>query len=961
MSSRVSLRARLGVLLAVLFAAAAANAEFVRVTAANSVGNSVYDVTSFGTSCGANCGSINPLNTDGALHGSFSSVALMTNSVTGTVDVLVADLTKGQIIRYTPAYNSSTNQQIAACETVVWPASGSNGQGPTKADGLALDANNNLYIVTNKKPALWVLPATAGYACGTNGGYAANPLLIDNSSFFALGDVTLQDTEVATDTTAAWGPGDLLLLIGSKNKANSAELTVYRQATIQRILSGGAAATAPDAVLIPATGFPSGEFPLGFDFWPSTSAGGHTTIMIDTTAGRVLQYDFTAHGVAPGFPVPYVSGLGSALQKLKVGLYLEVPFAFVTSTTPGSGQILQLGVPVNAPPGTPPGVVGVANVGTNAPDGLAVARAAAVSAASCANPNLQAGQPAPNTCDIGDKGVAPHTIYEYNQTVNGEIVERTCVVLEDPRVKNGVCDGTSLDISTLCPGFGHEIVPGTLCGASGLSGSGFAVVQTSAPGVDNLSGIIVYSNLNADAILPGGNGHQNLLCPGAIAAWAPRGEAGEGTVLKVVNGITQEVDEFVDMTGWCDYPGQGSRGASDYLVGAGLNSAQTGTMQTYANQKFLDLQALVNATPASANDASTLNNDLAQISSYLQQSDWACAAAEIVNFDSDVNGFQGDASGTPGWSFPHNRNPWAEMRGRAGQLYLVVNTYLGQNPPNNNWPANNVPTCQTPSVNVLANGTQSSYSVPQNTPVTISWTSSHATGCKSWGGSAGDNWPAAGTGVPLSGPGTNVTPPAGTTTYGVECKGITGDSGMTSGDSVMVTVVPPPTLSSPVASPATVVVGGTAYLSWSVSMGASCVVSGGPVKTSTNMTATVGPLNTTTTFTVTCSIPVGGQTALPVTVTVVPQVQISSFTATPNRVDGDGDSDDNSTLAWTTSNATSCALSGGGLNVSGLATSGSYGVTRINGTTTYTLTCTSTSGGLAVKNATVTATGEKYD
>src|SRR5215469_9549568 len=129
MSSRVSFCSRLGAALAALVAAAAANAEFIRVTAANSVGNSVYDVTSFGTSCGANCGSINPLNTDGALHGSFSSVVQVVNSATGTVDVLVADATKGQIVRYTPAYSSSTNQPVNACETVVWPASGSNGQG----------------------------------------------------------------------------------------------------------------------------------------------------------------------------------------------------------------------------------------------------------------------------------------------------------------------------------------------------------------------------------------------------------------------------------------------------------------------------------------------------------------------------------------------------------------------------------------------------------------------------------------------------------------------------------------------------------------------------------------------------------------------------------------------------------------------------------------------------------------
>jgi hypothetical protein len=1040
MSLRVSLCTRLGAVLAALFATASANAEFVRVTAANSVGNSIYDVASFSAAtCQSNCGTISPLNSDGARHGSFSSVVLVTNSTTGTVDVLVADATKGQVIRYTPAYNSSSNQPVAACETVIWPASGSNGQGPAKPDGLSTDANNNLYIVTNKKPALWVLPATANYACGTNGGYAANPLLIDNSSFFALGDLVLRDTAVATDTTAAWGPGDLLLLVGSKNKANSAELAVYRQSTIQKILNGGGAVSAPDAILIPASGFPSGEFPQGLDFFPATSPGGHTTIVIATTAGRVLQYDFTANGIAPGYPLVFASGLGSGLQKLKVGLYLEVPYAFVTSTTPGSGEILQLG----APNGGQTNLVGVANVGTNAPDALAVARAAAVPATACAFPNVPAGTPpAPqNICDIGGKGVAPHTIYTYNQTVTGDIVEQTCVVLADPRYVNGVFSGASLDISTVCNGFGHEIIPGTLRGGSGLSGTGFAVVQTSAPGVDNLGGIIVYTNINADAILPPPQGGQNPPCPGAIAAWAPRGEAGEGTVLKVVNGQTQSVDEFVDMTFLCDYPGSGSRGASDYLVGTVLNTSGpngTGSPQTYANQKFLDLQATINAANISAQDATTLNTDLAAIYTYLQQQDYACAADEVINLDSDVASFQPDAAASPGWATPQNPNPWGEIRGRSGQLYNLLNTAILGNPPNNNWPVSSGPTCSVPTVTVTA----SNYSVAANTPLQITWTSKHALSCTAWGGSPSDGWPAAGAVLPTSGGPTTVTP-AGTTTYGVDCTGFGGDSGMTAGDSVVITVVPPPNITSFVANPASVTANvdtsvlswsestganctvsggpitpinatsvragpinattmytltctnsvssqaskmltltavpapaiglftanpmsvtagvGTAVLSWTESTGASCGVSGGPFTPISSTSVKAGPISVTTSYTLTCTNAVGYQSSAAVTLTAVANVKINSFTATPNRVDGDGDSDDNSTLSWQSSNATSCALSGGGLNVSGLPTSSSYFVSKIKGTTTYMLTCTNTSGGIATANATVTATGERRD
>ena len=88
----------------------------MRVTAANSVGNSVYDVTSFATPpCTTNCGTTAVLNSDGSSHGSFSSVVQVTNLATGTVDVLVADASQGQIIRYTPAYNSANNTPLPAC------------------------------------------------------------------------------------------------------------------------------------------------------------------------------------------------------------------------------------------------------------------------------------------------------------------------------------------------------------------------------------------------------------------------------------------------------------------------------------------------------------------------------------------------------------------------------------------------------------------------------------------------------------------------------------------------------------------------------------------------------------------------------------------------------------------------------------------------------------------------------
>src|SRR6266404_6271770 len=193
-----------------ILAAATAHAEFVRVSAANAVGNSVYDVTSFAPPSGATT----PLNSDGSSHGSFSSLVLVANVAAGTVDVLVADAVRGQIIRYTPAVGAT-----AASERVVWSSSGT---GPAHPDGLSVDGAGNLYMVTSKlndntTSAVWVLPASATSSTG----YAATPLLIDATFATANGVKVLQESVVATTTTAAWNVGDLLVLVGNGSSSNS--------------------------------------------------------------------------------------------------------------------------------------------------------------------------------------------------------------------------------------------------------------------------------------------------------------------------------------------------------------------------------------------------------------------------------------------------------------------------------------------------------------------------------------------------------------------------------------------------------------------------------------------------------------------------------------------------------------------------------------------------------------------
>jgi len=337
-----------------------------RVSAANAVGNSVYDVTSFAPPSGATT----PLNSDGSSHGSFSSLVLVANVAAGTVDVLVADAARGQIIRYTPAVGAT-----AASERVVWSSSGT---GPAHPDGLSVDGAGNLYMVTSKlndntTSAVWVLPASATSSTG----YAATPLLIDATFATANGVKVLQESVVATTTTAAWNVGDLLVLVGNGSSSNSqtntndANVLVYRAASISGVLGGSGPRSAPDLIIIAPSQFPAGEFPLGMDFWPPDALSGNTTLLVATTAGRILRFDFSAAtgGVVANLKQVFASGLGSGLHKLKVGQEFEIPSAYVTQTPgTGSGRILQFGAPLT--PGTT-NLTGAASMGVNSPDGLA--------------------------------------------------------------------------------------------------------------------------------------------------------------------------------------------------------------------------------------------------------------------------------------------------------------------------------------------------------------------------------------------------------------------------------------------------------------------------------------------------------------------------------------------------------------------------------------------------------------
>jgi hypothetical protein len=947
--ARVLARAAFAVLAVLPFAAA--NAEFVRVTAANALGNSVYDVTSFTPP-----GTISTLNTDGSKHGSFQALVQVANAATGTVDVLVADATLGQIIRYTPALGATP-----ASETVVWSYTGS-GSGPAHPDGLSVDSAGNLYIVTSKffdgtKGAVWVLPANPASPTG----YAPSPLLIDGTTFSNANGVTvLQETAVATTSTAAWGIGDLLVLVGNKSwpqNGNVSELVVYRAASISSVLSGGGPRGAPDLTLITNSQFPNTEFPTGMDFWPADAQVNHSTLLVATTAGRVLRYDFDPMTLAPSFQV-FASNLGIGLQKIKVGLQLEVPYAFATQVLTGlTGRILQLGAPTS--PGTT-NLIGSATQGVLEPDGLAVARTAAVTAQSCATP---AG------CDISN-GVDPHQITLTGNTVlTGNITEQTCVILTDTRYDaNGNCANVELDARTFCPGFNVSI-PGETCGGSGISKKGFALIRTVANGVDNLPGnpLIVKTQDGVDNILPPAAGGSNPSCnafslnpfsPFAVISWAPRTDATptEGTIVEA-QGDPLGLTPLIDSEGLCDNSSGFSRGGSYFAVGLIYNAVALGGpngFSTFALKKYTNLFNTADAAnisttitqPSGTSTKGALETALGQVNTYLAQQDYACAANAVVATNALVANDPNPAANYPGDSV-NNPNPWGEIQGRLANLYVILNTLILGNTTNAEWPLA-LPDAPPPCAPQIMSFTAPAAVLSGTSPA-LGWTAAHATSCAITGSPGGYS----AQGLAVSGS-TNAPAIAANTTYTLTCSNPYSASGTS--QQIMVTAVQTPTINSFSASAPAVLSGGTVTLSWS-SNAMSCAISGSPGGFAANGSGSgsvpTTPITANTTYTLSCSNSSGGVTATatappPVMVTAVQTPTINSFSASAPAVLSGG----TVTLNWS-SNAMACAVAGtpGGFAANG---SGSGGVltTPITANTTYTLACSNSSNGVT---ATATA------
>jgi sugar lactone lactonase YvrE len=676
------------------------------VTGANSNGNAIYDLNLVGTPpLIGNKNGATPINKDGSSHGGFEALVWVPNSYTNTLDLIVADAEKGAIVYYSgPSYGTATTLH-------TWSKSSA---GPSQPNGLSVDAAGDLFVVSSSwsgypNPGVWVLPFESS-ACNGNHGWTCygKPLLVDDT-FSGVRTLALAESVVASTTTALWNMGDLLVLVGD---SFDARVIVYHKTSIAKVLAGNGPLNGPDATAIPWLRFLQElAVPFGMDVWPPDATHG-TSLLFTTLDGRILRFDTTADAFVGNF----ASGLGPLLQKIKVGTFASTPYAFVAQREPNNGgRILQLGEPP-ANGGNP--ILGTLTTGVSEPVGLAVLSGTdSTPAASCVP-----------SCPLLNGAITPMiTPPPGAPPPEGNLLMQSCTVPSDPRVTYPgnvwTCNGTqTLDVANYCPGFPSTIIPGSVCGHSGSSGSGFVVFKGTALQFDPASNNYqIQTQQNASVLLPG---PKNLGCnpaPGSLVPqllWTTRSD------LIGVEGTEVEGKTFLELSGYCDAPGTVDHELSMFAGGLALNNTASGLpngLPGYVANKYSNLLAELPEQNIQVSVEGSLKACVQQSQTYFNSgvsgspNGFSCAVNELVQchgiVTANLGAFNSNLTPTGG-----NPSPAYDDDGRLASLFLTINAEVALNSVNSTWPPANVPPCVTL--------TATPASVPAGSAATLSWISS---------------------------------------------------------------------------------------------------------------------------------------------------------------------------------------------------------------------------------------------
>lgn len=302
------------------------------------------------------------------------------------------------------------------------------------------------------------------------------------------------------------------------------------------------------------------------------------------------------------------------------------------------------------------------------------------------------------------------------------LTEQQCVVLTDPRGPNcGATNGhlpRSLNVSDLpqCAGFGNEVIPDNLCGASGTpngSGTGFALILGNAEQIDTFNGTYGDSELNVEGIPQLAGGNLNPACPPSLSNGRPPLLAGQPSALAAVgtrsNSLVEEQTPeqtfdgrplLIEMTSSCDPPrsnhgpgltleGVGFKlRTADPTVKHGLTDAQS--LLLLANYKFVNLDIVMILTkfptkPATTRQALQSCINKSQVLLNSGPSHYMCSAEQLYRCEQIVGSTDFNQFG-PSTNPLRLPDPYGDAVRRLGNLYYTINTRIAGNPPNNDWP-----------------------------------------------------------------------------------------------------------------------------------------------------------------------------------------------------------------------------------------------------------------------------------
>jgi predicted outer membrane repeat protein len=279
------------------------------------------------------------------------------------------------------------------------------------------------------------------------------------------------------------------------------------------------------------------------------------------------------------------------------------------------------------------------------------------------------------------------------------ITENICTVNVDPRAicppgipSSPYYNSPTLPLAAMCPslpsgGAGNSVIPDYLCGAYGSrgagSGTGFAVIQGIANGVNGIPGLLIMNDANPDAFFPpGGNPSTECAPDGAFIdsisdGWGPWS-------LSPIEGIIPEGNRIIELTDGCGGNKLTSGGMSMTLIGTALNlnnaTQELGrlpkTLVNFAEYKYINLGVELAEDPIDTPNKIRLLEIVAQSAVFLAEGKNGCAEDTLYEADryviNNANHFHGIPALDP--------NSYGRTRARILNLFFTLFTRLDGNP-----------------------------------------------------------------------------------------------------------------------------------------------------------------------------------------------------------------------------------------------------------------------------------------